>query len=98
MTHLFFVSIWVHWGAAFSLEAWFRRTVLRVARPGHPKVPAWLDRVLACALAKDPELRYPKGAGRVAFSNQQSYIAAISASKNDPLDAATPAAAKAPTI
>ena len=26
-----------------------------------------------------PELRYPKGAGRVAFSNQQSYIAAISA-------------------
>ena len=27
----------------------------------------------------DPELRYPKGAGRVAFSNQQSYIAAISA-------------------
>ena len=41
MTHLFFVSIWVHWGAAFSLEAWFRRTVLRVARPGHPKVPAW---------------------------------------------------------
>ena len=27
----------------------------------------------------DPELRYPTGAGRVAFSNQQSYIAAISA-------------------
>ena len=27
----------------------------------------------------DLELRYPKGAGRVAFSNQQSYIAAISA-------------------
>jgi cytoplasmic polyadenylation element-binding protein len=27
----------------------------------------------------DPELRYPKGAGRIAFSNQQSYIAAISA-------------------
>lgn len=27
----------------------------------------------------DPELKYPKGAGRVAFSNQQSYIAAISA-------------------
>jgi len=27
----------------------------------------------------DPELRYPKGAGRVAFSSQQSYIAAISA-------------------
>uniref|UniRef100_UPI00358E5FB9 cytoplasmic polyadenylation element-binding protein 2-like isoform X2 n=1 Tax=Myxine glutinosa TaxID=7769 RepID=UPI00358E5FB9 len=27
----------------------------------------------------DPELRYPKGAGRVAFSRQQSYIAAISA-------------------
>ena len=26
----------------------------------------------------DPELKYPKGAGRVAFSNQQSYIAAIS--------------------
>lgn len=27
----------------------------------------------------DPELKYPKGAGRVAFSNQQSYIAAIAA-------------------
>ncbi|XP_041722927.2 cytoplasmic polyadenylation element-binding protein 3 isoform X3 [Coregonus clupeaformis] len=27
----------------------------------------------------DPELKYPKGAARVAFSNQQSYIAAISA-------------------
>ena len=27
----------------------------------------------------DPELKYPKGAGRVAFSSQQSYIAAISA-------------------
>ena len=27
----------------------------------------------------DPELKYPKGAGRVAVSNQQSYIAAISA-------------------
>ena len=27
----------------------------------------------------DPELKYPKGAGRVAFSTQQSYIAAISA-------------------
>lgn len=27
----------------------------------------------------DPELRYPKGAGRVAFSSQQSYIAALSA-------------------
>ena len=27
----------------------------------------------------DPELKYPKGAGRVSFSNQQSYIAAISA-------------------
>ncbi|PAA50131.1 hypothetical protein BOX15_Mlig025386g1, partial [Macrostomum lignano] len=27
----------------------------------------------------DPELKYPKGAGRVAFSSQQSYIAAIGA-------------------
>lgn len=27
----------------------------------------------------DPDLKYPKGAGRVAFLNQQSYIAAISA-------------------
>ena len=27
----------------------------------------------------DPELKYPKGAGRVAFSSQRSYIAAISA-------------------
>ena len=41
MTHLFFSAMFVDWGAAFSLEAWFRRAVLRVARPGHPKVPAW---------------------------------------------------------
>ncbi|XP_059821261.1 cytoplasmic polyadenylation element-binding protein 2-like [Hypanus sabinus] len=27
----------------------------------------------------DPDLKYPKGAGRVAFASQQSYIAAISA-------------------
>jgi len=27
----------------------------------------------------DPELKYPKGGGRVAFFNQQSYISAISA-------------------
>lgn len=27
----------------------------------------------------DPELKYPKGAGRVAFASQASYIAAISA-------------------
>ncbi|XP_065827908.1 cytoplasmic polyadenylation element-binding protein 2-like [Oscarella lobularis] len=27
----------------------------------------------------DPELKYPKGAGRVSFSSQQSYIAAINA-------------------
>ena len=27
----------------------------------------------------DPEYKYPKGAGRVAFSSQASYIAAISA-------------------
>lgn len=27
----------------------------------------------------DPELKYPKGAGRVSFSNRQSYIAAINA-------------------
>ena len=27
----------------------------------------------------DPELKYPKGAGRVCFSSQQSYISAISA-------------------
>ncbi len=26
----------------------------------------------------DNELKYPKGAGRVSFSNQQSYVAAIS--------------------
>jgi len=26
----------------------------------------------------DPELKYPKGAGRVGFNNQRSYIAAIS--------------------
>jgi cytoplasmic polyadenylation element-binding protein len=27
----------------------------------------------------DSELKYPKGAGRITFSNQQSYIAAINA-------------------
>jgi cytoplasmic polyadenylation element-binding protein len=27
----------------------------------------------------DPELKYPKGAGRVSFSTQESYVAAISA-------------------
>lgn len=27
----------------------------------------------------DPDLRYPKGAGRVAFSSQKSYVAAVSA-------------------
>uniref|UniRef100_A0A915HF53 Uncharacterized protein n=1 Tax=Romanomermis culicivorax TaxID=13658 RepID=A0A915HF53_ROMCU len=26
----------------------------------------------------DPELKYPKGAGRVGFNNDKSYIAAIS--------------------
>jgi cytoplasmic polyadenylation element-binding protein len=25
----------------------------------------------------DPELKYPKGAGRVSFNNQQSFVAAI---------------------
>ena len=25
----------------------------------------------------DPELKYPKGAARVSFSNQQSFVAAI---------------------
>jgi cytoplasmic polyadenylation element-binding protein len=27
----------------------------------------------------DPELKYPKGAGRVSFSDQKSYVAAITA-------------------
>lgn len=27
----------------------------------------------------DPELKYPKGAGRVSFSNQASYVSAITA-------------------
>lgn len=27
----------------------------------------------------DPELKYPKGAGRVSFSNQASYVTAITA-------------------
>lgn len=36
-------------------------------------------RVCYAGIDTDPELKYPKGAGRVAFSNQQSYIAAISA-------------------
>lgn len=42
-----------------------------------------MDRLYGCVcyagIDTDPELKYPKGAGRVAFSNQQSYIAAISA-------------------
>ena len=25
----------------------------------------------------DPELKYPKGAGRVSFNNQQSFVTAI---------------------
>lgn len=27
----------------------------------------------------DPELKYPKGAGRVSFSNHKSFVSAISA-------------------
>lgn len=42
-----------------------------------------MDRLYGCVcyagIDTDPELKYPKGAGRVAFSSQQSYIAAISA-------------------
>lgn len=35
--------------------------------------------VCSVGIDTDPGLRYPKGAARVAFNNQQSYIAAISA-------------------
>ena len=35
--------------------------------------------VCYAAIDIDPELKYPKGAGRVSFSNQLSYKAAINA-------------------
>lgn len=42
-----------------------------------------MDRLYGCVcyagIDTDPELKYPKGAGRVAFSSQHSYISAISA-------------------
>lgn len=52
--------------------------------PGHAvELAMIMDRlyggVCYAGIDTDPELKYPKGAGRVAFSNQQSYIAAISA-------------------
>ena len=34
--------------------------------------------VCYAAIDIDPELKYPKGAGRVSFSNHQSYVNAIS--------------------
>jgi cytoplasmic polyadenylation element-binding protein len=34
--------------------------------------------VCYAAIDIDPELKYPKGAGRVSFSNHQSYVSAIS--------------------
>ncbi|TWW77972.1 Cytoplasmic polyadenylation element-binding protein 3 [Takifugu flavidus] len=49
----------------------------------HMELAMIMDRlyggVCYAGIDTDPELKYPKGAGRVAFSNQQSYIAAISA-------------------
>uniref|UniRef100_A0A3Q2PFD6 Cytoplasmic polyadenylation element binding protein 2 n=1 Tax=Fundulus heteroclitus TaxID=8078 RepID=A0A3Q2PFD6_FUNHE len=49
----------------------------------NPTLAMIMDRlyggVCYAGIDTDPELKYPKGAGRVAFSNQQSYIAAISA-------------------
>ncbi|KAL0616162.1 Cytoplasmic polyadenylation element-binding protein 3 [Plecturocebus cupreus] len=51
--------------------------------PGSIELAMIMDRlyggVCYAGIDTDPELKYPKGAGRVAFSNQQSYIAAISA-------------------
>jgi cytoplasmic polyadenylation element-binding protein len=34
--------------------------------------------VCHASIDTDSELKYPKGAGRVSFTNQQSYVAAIS--------------------
>lgn len=52
-------------------------------RPPTVELATIMDRlyggVCYAGIDTDPELKYPKGAGRVAFSNQQSYIAAISA-------------------
>jgi len=35
--------------------------------------------VCSASIDTDVELKYPKGAGRVLFSNQKSYVAAIKA-------------------
>lgn len=63
-----------------------RRTVFvgGVPRPlKAPELALIMDRlyggVCYAGIDTDPDLKYPKGAGRVAFTNQQSYIAAISA-------------------
>lgn len=57
--------------------------LLYLAPPSAVELAMIMDRlyggVCYAGIDTDPELKYPKGAGRVAFSNQQSYIAAISA-------------------
>ncbi len=35
--------------------------------------------VCYASIDTDPELKYPKGAGRVSFTNHQSYVSAITA-------------------
>lgn len=73
-------------GPARTLALEPRRTVFvgGVPRPlKAPELALIMDRlyggVCYAGIDTDPDLKYPKGAGRVAFTNQQSYIAAISA-------------------
>ncbi|VDP00284.1 unnamed protein product [Soboliphyme baturini] len=47
-----------------------------------PELAAFMDRkfggVCYAGVDTDPDLKYPKGAGRVSFSKHQSYVAAVS--------------------
>lgn len=73
---------WTVWFDAFRKNDQVYTTV-PFSFPGVVELAMIMDRlyggVCYAGIDTDPELKYPKGAGRVAFSNQQSYIAAISA-------------------
>ena len=77
MNNFFKISICVEIHA-FALFKYFLLIVFLIV-----ELAMIMDRlyggVCYAGIDTDPELKYPKGAGRVAFSNQQSYIAAISA-------------------
>ena len=70
-------------GNFLSLCAWCSRMQRIALLSFSVELAMIMDRlyggVCYAGIDTDPELKYPKGAGRVAFSNQQSYIAAISA-------------------